>query len=384
MYKVERHDNQPEHTKAKTKERTTTGFAGVSWQKRTGKFEAYVNMKGKKYHVGVYDNPYAADRARIAWMKEHGIDNTPNNQKTHEENHTQQPNTVIQLPLQGERKENTMIEQKSIEQKLAELQSSTSEWLPVDLLNIDRNYQRDPGSSKIKAISDNFNLAAAGILIVSQRSNGLYFVVDGQHRLEAMKKLNIQQVECKVSRGLSVTEEAEIFIHCNTVRKNPTAIDVFKARLFKKDPIAMEINQIVEKYGLFIQLNGSSTNQRDGRAICAVFALIQIYERGQAPLLEEILTLITRTWPGDSNVLEGKMLQGITDFHLKYQGRYTREEFVRKLSIADPLTIRRRAIYLAENNRESIMKGISRAIQEAYDKGRRIRLPDRLQQTEDK
>lgn len=374
MYNMELDDDQYEPTEEQTKERTITGFTGVSWKKQTGKFEAYVCSKGKKHHVGFYDDPYAAVRARIAWMKEQGIDMSSINQQTHGENETQQPNTVIQLPLQGERKENTMIEQK-----LEEIQVSTSEWLPVNLIGIDRRYQRDPSPEKIKLISESFNQIAAGVLIVSLRSNGQYFVMDGQHRLEAMKRLNIQRVECKVAHGLSITEEAEIFIRCNTVRKNPTALDVFKARILKKDPVAIDIRNIVEKHGLFIQFDRSSKGKksRDPHVVYAVFALLQIYERGQAPLLDEILTLITRTWPGDPNALEGRMILGITNFHLKYQGRYVREEFVRKLSITDALTIHRRAIYLAENNRTQMPVGISKALQEAYDKGKRIRLEEK-------
>jgi hypothetical protein len=269
-----------------------------------------------------------------------------------------------------------------IEQKLEELQGTTIEWLPVNLLRVDPNYQRPAGPKKIKAISDNFKLTSAGVLLVSQRSNGQYFVMDGQHRLEAMKKLDIQFVECKVYRGLSAKEEAETFIFCNLVRKNPTAIDVFKARLFTEDPIAVEIKKIVEKHGLFIL--STNTAKKSPKDIRAIAAIEEVYTRYGAPFLEEILILLARTWDGELSAFDTTLIEGITDFHLKYQGLYTRDEFIRKVGITDARMILRRASYLKENYGEAMYKGVSRAIQEAYDKGRRIRLPDRLQQTEDK
>lgn len=35
----------------------TTGFKGVSYEKRRGKFEAYINFKSKKKHLGYYERP---------------------------------------------------------------------------------------------------------------------------------------------------------------------------------------------------------------------------------------------------------------------------------------------------------------------------------------
>lgn len=50
------------------------GFAGVSWKQSKKRFCAQISTKGKKHHIGLYDDPYRAALARIAWMEKHGID----------------------------------------------------------------------------------------------------------------------------------------------------------------------------------------------------------------------------------------------------------------------------------------------------------------------
>lgn len=255
-------------------------------------------------------------------------------------------------------------------------EQTTTEWLPVSLIEIDMTYNRSLSPTKVKAIKQHFNPLAAGVLIVNLRNDGQYFSMDGQHRLKAMKELDVEQVECKVARGLTMEQEAEIYIYCNTVRKNPEALDTFRANLVKKDPISIAINSVVEKCGLSIQFHpqgGNPSRLRPPSAIWAIDCLVEIYRRGQEELLEYLLTLAKRTWPGDGDAFKANTLLGLMVFHLKYKGRYTRDEFIAKISLNDLKVLYRRAQYHAENGGGSLRSTFARALQEAYDKGRRNR-----------
>src|SRR5712691_10794744 len=128
-------------------------------------------------------------------------------------------------------------------------EQATTEWLPINSIQIDMTYQRPLSPPKIKAIVAHFNVVAAGTLAVNVRADGSMFAMDGQHRLAAMKKLGIMLAECKVCRGLPIEQEAEIYIYCNTIRKAPDSLDVFRARLVTGDPVAIAITTIVEKFG---------------------------------------------------------------------------------------------------------------------------------------
>jgi hypothetical protein len=260
---------------------------------------------------------------------------------------------------------NFMIEATILEQ----LEERTIiEMVPVNSIGLDMSYQRPLSKVKVQSIKTNFNKHAVGTLIVSLRDDGKIFVIDGQHRLEAMKKRGIENAECKIISGLTGQQEAEIYIWCNTNRKNPDALDTFKARLYKGDPIALTISSVVEECGLYIAFN--HTGSRPRNSVWAVMAMEDIYKKGKEKLLKEVLILATRSWPDDSNNVEAKVLLGIMIFHLKYQGRYVREEFIAKMNITDLNTLRRRAQYHAENHGGSVVTTFARALQEAYDKSK--------------
>lgn len=251
----------------------------------------------------------------------------------------------------------------------------TIELLPVDTIQVDMTYQRTLAPNKVKAMSTKFSKVAAGVLTVSLRENGQFFIIDGQHRLEAMKKCGVMLAECKVIQGLSIKEEAEIYIDCNTVRKNPIALDTFRARLVTNDPIAESIKGVVEKCGLEIQFSytGGGQGKRMPHSIWAVEAMGAIYRRGKEKLLEDVLSLTVASWPDEGDALKGSTLLGVMIFHLKYQGKYSRDEFIAKMHITEFKSLYRRAQYHAESNGGAIQTAFAKALQEAYDKGKKSR-----------
>lgn len=255
-------------------------------------------------------------------------------------------------------------------------EEATIEWLSIDEIAFDMRYQRPLSQYKVNEIANQFNAVAAGTPVVNVRDDGQQIGMDGQHRIAAMKKRGISHVQCKVTRGLTLEQEAQIYVYCNTVRKNPSALDTFRARLITKDPLIMAISSVVEKCGLEIQFTftgGSHGKRRSPKSIWAVNAMEDIYKRGKEELLEEVLILASRSWPEEGDVMKSYVLIGIMQFHLKYKGKYSREEFIAKMNITDFKAIARRSQYHAESNGGSIYTAFAKALQEAYDKGRKTR-----------
>lgn len=50
--------------------RNKTGFSGVSFDKHANKYKATIGFKGKKYHIGLYDTPEEAAKARAEAKRE--------------------------------------------------------------------------------------------------------------------------------------------------------------------------------------------------------------------------------------------------------------------------------------------------------------------------
>lgn len=244
-------------------------------------------------------------------------------------------------------------------------------WISVDSLGIDQSYQRSTGAHKVKAIAASFDRHAAGAILVSMRGDGSLFVIDGQHRLEAMKKLGLATAECRIAQGLTVQEEAVLYVKCNQVRKSPEALDVFRAELVAGDATATIISNTVEECGLSIQFRPSG-NRRQG-TIWAVVALKTIYKRGGAALLKEVLLLAKRAWPDEPRVFEASILLGITAFHLEWKGQYSREDFIAKMSTVDLSSILRRAQYHHEMGGKADYKAVADSLLDAYNSGKRTR-----------
>jgi len=262
-------------------------------------------------------------------------------------------------------------------------EQTTTEWVQVDKIDVDITYQRYLSPVKVKLIADKFDKNAVGVLITSKRDSGKIVVLDGQHRLEAMRKKGIISAECKVIRGLTIEQEAEIYIFCNVARKNPDALETFRARLIRREPLAVAIDNLVERCGLHIQFRrqGTSRKGRSVGAIWAVQALEKVYvsdRGGKGEMLEKVLVLINKSWPEQINTLEAKVILGVAMFHRLYEGRYTEEEFIARMKRTNIDTFIRRAKYHAEILGGSANTAFAKAIQEAYDKGRRVhRLVDK-------
>ena len=104
--------------------------------------------------------------------------------------------------------------------------------LPLNLLRIDTNYQRDLNLSRVRYIVNNFDPDLVGIPQVSYR-DGMFFVFDGQHTIKALGLLKndpAYPIVCKVYYGLTGEEEAGLFHKFNTSRTPINAISIIKAQ----------------------------------------------------------------------------------------------------------------------------------------------------------
>lgn len=58
---------------SKLQKNSTTGYRGVSWHKKAGKWRAYINVNRKQYHLGLYDDINdAIDAYNKASIEKHG------------------------------------------------------------------------------------------------------------------------------------------------------------------------------------------------------------------------------------------------------------------------------------------------------------------------
>jgi hypothetical protein len=215
---------------------------------------------------------------------------------------------------------------------------STYKRVPVESLYVDDRYQRPVDQRRISRMAKQFDERLVGTLEVSQRNGtGSYAVFDGQHRLEAAKLAQVGAVPCLVHKGLSPTEEADLFVTLQRQRKNITPLERFHARVFTGDETALMIEEIAEACGFEIATYSRALTHDTLRAIVAVE---RIYKRGN---LAETLTLLRELWAGDDKSTDGALLEGLSALEDGYGHRLT-EEVKDRLREVAPAVILRRAM----------------------------------------
>lgn len=124
--------------------------------------------------------------------------------------------------------------------------------IPVKLLKIDHDMYQRPLQKNFKYLLDNWDSNKCDPITVNYRSDGFYYVINGQHRTEAAKAKGVNQIVCDVFVGLSLKEEADLFAgqYDGTTKLNP--IDSYRANIVRGEEVDMLIKEICEKYGVLV------------------------------------------------------------------------------------------------------------------------------------
>lgn len=183
--------------------------------------------------------------------------------------------------------------------------------------------QRDLKPAWVDKIAAEFNFEEFGTPTVNLR-DGWWYVIDGQHRFEALRQLGFadDEVDCWVYHGLTEEEEARKFLILNNVL--PVAVfPKFRVGVEAGKAEDTEINNIVRACGLHVSLD------KNEGAIGAVGALRTIYRRDGGDILARSLTLVSEAYgtPG----LRAIVVNGVALFCARYGDSIDNERFVEKL-----------------------------------------------------
>jgi len=251
--------------------------------------------------------------------------------------------------------------------------------LPLNRLEIDLNYGRSPNELKVRAMAHDFSEAAAGVLMVSHRySLDRYVLMDGGHRCAAMRLSGYTEALCSVYEYLSIENEAAIWVLCNSRRKNPSGLEMFKAALVEQQPQAIAINEAAQEAGCIIpgRFAGST---RSPNVINAVGALQAAYRLGGKASVRDTLDLLLTTWPDDRDATIGSMIGGMAMFLSKYRDDITLPAVGHKLRLHRPAQLLMDAGVQARTYKGNARTLIAKIILNLYNSGRRIhRLPDKF------
>ena len=207
----------------------------------------------------------------------------------------------------------TSVESTSIQEVESKLgikfkirQKMTSAVKPDDLF-VDMSYQRETNLIKVNEIMRAFNKNAIGVVILSIRENGDLFIIDGAHRVEALKKLGLggSDLNAIVYFDLTVEDEAALFVLFNNVRTKPKRADLHKASVRAGDKSYTEIDQMLYSHGFMI------AKKPGNNIIRAVASLYSIYNKSGLLGLERVILVLKGAYGVHSSGFQSELMSAV-------------------------------------------------------------------------
>jgi hypothetical protein len=120
------------------------------------------------------------------------------------------------------------------------------QWLKIDRLRIDPNYQREigrRGADNIVAIAPKFKWAKFTPVVVAPIGEGLFAIIDGQHRTTAASACGFESVPCVIIQ-VDGAEQADAFVAINANVTAMSPLQLHAARLAAGNSDAAELTEV--------------------------------------------------------------------------------------------------------------------------------------------
>lgn len=236
---------------------------------------------------------------------------------------------------------------------------------PVCLKDVflDESYGRQPRPAKVKRFVQEWNQDKAGVILVSKREEGGYACLDGNTRTTACRKKNgpKSSLPALIYYGLSVKEEAELWVAYNKDRTQPIPAEVFVARLAAGDRRAKAIEATLSNLGLAIASAPGKTHIRCVRAV------ERLHEFDGGITLERVMGIFKEAWSGEGarDIYREAAVHGLGLFLLRYD--VSDKEVIRILQREGPLGMRGEMYRMRQLTAGDVGVSWGRAFKEKYN-----------------
>lgn len=246
--------------------------------------------------------------------------------------------------------------------------------VPLNLLIIDSQVQRPLDKKKADKIAAELNLDAIGMICVSRRINGSYAIIDGQHRVDAMRTFgfNTEPIQCEIYDALSLADEAAMFRLRNN-RAAVSRVDLFRVRVVEGDPTATAINDMLARHGWTVRSQG-----KQDRAFAAIATLEHVWSldpHGTPPAAERAVSTITAAWGHNSAGVDTAIVGGLGALYARYGTQVESGDVIERLAryAGGPNALIGKARGLRESLGGKVSSCLAEIVVEEYNRRRKTR-----------
>ena len=210
--------------------------------------------------------------------------------------------------------------------------AASTEWVYLSEMGVTPAAQRKYQKAHASRIAAEFDLESLGYPVVNWR-DGQWWIVDGQHRVGALKIMGWhestpgepkgQRIECEVYRGLTEAQEADLFLR-RDMRKTIAPLDKYRIAVNAGWPDETAVNKLVEDLGLHVGIGS--------QYIQAASTLLKVYRNGGETALGRALVIINEAY-GETG-FKAPIIEGVGLLITRYGNLVTTERVVEALKKA--------------------------------------------------
>jgi hypothetical protein len=186
-------------------------------------------------------------------------------------------------------------------------------WIDIDLLRLDVKYQREilrSGRKNVIEIAANFDWSRFATVIVARIHDGLYAIVDGQHRTTSAACCGITKVPCQIIQA-TPEQQAAAFAAINGNVTKMTPLQLHAARVAAGDRKARQLDRVCAEAGVEILRYPVPANNIKAGQTLAVSCLSDALKAYGADTLGAALSCLTRTGDGNVGMLRRPVIRGL-------------------------------------------------------------------------
>lgn len=256
----------------------------------------------------------------------------------------------------------------------------------LENIHVDEKYQRPLSDRFVQKVVNNFDEKMLGVLVLNLRpyeatdDGDFYSIVDGQHRLEALRLLGRTTAQSVVFE-MNVQEEGQLFAALQKERRAASAIDQHKALLFSKDPVALSIERVCNTHGFKIASDSiaSVTSIRNALAKRGEVG----GESGHNWKIENFskaLKVIKQVWPNDPTALKREIIMGMWMVFERGEKKITTESAYEAFLDLNPRTVVRDAKIVQHDLQYGKTGSAAWVLADAFNKYHKLRGSSRIEQ----